>query len=104
MPAFAGKGFATIAERHSGLQDNFSYGRVTEDEIAAMTRAALGEARPDAVIYFCTNFAGASVAPLIEIEFGIPVLDSTALGVWGALRAANRKLSGLARWGRLFEM
>ncbi len=45
------------------------------------------EVQPDAVIYFCTNFFGAEIAPVLEAELGVPVLDSTALGVWGAMRA-----------------
>ncbi len=103
IKAFAGQGFETVSERHSGLLDNFSYGRVPPENIAAMTRAAVGEVRPDAVIYFCTNFFGAEIAPVLEAELGVPVLDSTALGVWGALRG-GRKPSVLARWGRLFTL
>ncbi len=28
-----------------------------------MTRAAVAETRPDAVVFFCTNFFGADIAP-----------------------------------------
>lgn len=104
VAAFAGKGFETVAERHAGLSDNFSYGLVPTPEIVAMTRAALGEARADAVIYFCTNFDGADAAAEIEREFNVPVLDSTALGVWGALKAAAYDTSGLRHYGRVFSL
>ncbi len=99
---FAGQGIETVSERHSGLIDNLSYGLVPPTEIAAMTRAAVTEARPDAVVFFCTNFLGAEIAPALEAELDLPVLDSTALGVWGALRAAGRSPSALGRWGRIF--
>ncbi len=99
---FSGQGIQTVSERHSGLVDNFSYGLVPAEEIAAMTRAAVAETRPDAVVFFCTNFFGAEIAPALELELDLPVLDSTALGVWGALRAAGRDPIVLARWGRIF--
>lgn len=101
--AFAAQGLPCIAERHSGLSDNFAYGDVPEAEIAAMTRAAVAEARPDAVVYFCTNFLGAEIAPGLEEELGLPILDSTALGVWGALRSTGAATASLARWGRIFR-
>lgn len=104
IAAFASKGIATVSERGSGLLDNFSYGLVPGSEIAAMTRAAIRETLPDAVVYFCTNFGGAEVAAEIEAEFGVPVLDSTALGVWGALRASGRNTLPLAHWGRIFAL
>ncbi|MBN8535218.1 MAG: Asp/Glu/hydantoin racemase [Rhizobiales bacterium] len=104
IAGFAGKGIETVSEVHSGLTDNFSYGEIAASEIAAMTRAAVAKARPQAVVYFCTNFDGAALAPVLEAELGIPVLDSTALGVWGALGAAGYDLGRLARWGRVFSL
>jgi maleate isomerase len=104
MAAFTARGFSIVSERHAGLTDNLSYGTVPEAEIAAMTRAAVCEAQPEAVVYFCTNFCGAFVAPSLEAECGVPVLDSTALGVWGALTAAGRRPSDLQHWGRIFAL
>lgn len=104
IAGFAAKGIVTVAERHSGLTDNLSYCTVSEREIAAMTRAALAEAKADAVVYFCTNFDGAGVVAPLEVELGIPVLDSTALGVWGALRSAGRATADLTGWGRVFAL
>lgn len=104
IAAFAAQGFTCVAERHAGLIDNFSYGEFPPSEIAAMTRAALAEAPADAVIYFCTNFGGASVAAEIEAEYDVAVLDSTALGVWGALSAAGHDTGGITGWGRVFQI
>jgi maleate isomerase len=97
-------GVAVAAERHSGLTDNLSYAFIGEAEIGAMTRAALAEARCDAVVYFCTNLAGAPVVPALEAELGVPILDSTTLGVWGALRAAGVDTAPLTRFGRVFAL
>jgi maleate isomerase len=104
IAGFASKGIATVSERHCGLNDNFAYGAVPPETIAAMTRAACAEAMPDAVVFFCTNFDGAALAPKLELELGIPVLDSTAIGVWGAARAAEFDLRLLNRWGRAFSL
>jgi maleate isomerase len=104
IAAFAAKGLPCAAERHAGLTDNFSYCIVPEGDIAAMTRAAVAESRPDAVVFFCTNFEGARVAPQLEAELGLPVLDSTALGVWAALRSMGADTSGLVGWGRVFGL
>lgn len=104
IAAFAARGFTCVAERHAGLIDNFSYGEIPAPEIAAMTRAALAEAPADAVIYFCTNFGGAPVAAEIEAEYDVTVLDSTALGVWGALSAAGYDTAGIEGWGRVFQL
>ena len=103
IAAFAAQGLTTVSERHSGLLDNFSYGLVPADDILGMTRSAILEAKPDAVVYFCTNFGGAEVASEIEKEFDLPVLDSTALGVWGALRAISFQAPSLHHWGRIFS-
>ncbi len=104
IAGFASQAIECVAERHAGLVDNFSYGTVSETEIAAMTRAAVGDRRPEAVVFFCTNFDGAAVAAALEDEIDLPVLDSTALGVWGALRAAGRDTTPLTRWGRIFGL
>jgi maleate isomerase len=103
VAGFASQGVAVASERGAGLIDNFAYGEVPEAEIAAMTRAAIAESRPDAVVYFCTNFYGAGIAAALEAELDLPILDSTALGVWGALRAAGRPTTPLGRWGRIFR-
>jgi maleate isomerase len=103
VAAFGKQGFACASERHSGLTDNLSYASVGADAIAGMTRAAVAEARPDAVVYFCTNFAGAFPAGALEDELDVPILDSTAMGVWGALRRMGADLAPLKRWGRVFD-
>ena len=71
--------------------------------MAALVRE-VAAARPEAIAIHCTNFRGAPVAPGLEAETGIPVLDSVAVSLWGALRAAGAGTAGLARFGRLFAL
>ncbi len=104
IKAFADRGIETVSEKHSNLTDNFSYCQISEAEIAAMTRAALKGSSAQAVVYFCTNFAGASVAPIIEAEFDVTVLDSTALGIWGAMKAGGYDTHKVKGWGKLFSL
>jgi maleate isomerase len=103
IAAFKAQGFLVTADKGAGLLDNFAYGEVPQADIASMTRAAVAEGKPDAVVYFCTNFHGAAIAPELEAELDLPILDSTALGVWGALRATMHPVAALGRWGRIFR-
>jgi maleate isomerase len=100
---FAAQGIACVSERHSDLIDNLTYASVREDEIAAMTRAAAAEGSPKAVVFFCTNFNGARIGAALEQEIGLPVLDSTAVGVWAALKTAGYDTSRVRGWGGLFD-
>lgn len=95
-------GFACTAERHAGLSDNFAFARLGESEIADMVKAVAAEG-VDAVAIVCTNMAGAAVAPALEEELGLPVLDSVAVTLWKALTLAGCGTEALARWGRVFR-
>ena len=98
---YASIGVEIPAEGHLELSDNFSFALAREADIAEMCRAA---ARPgvDAVAIVCTNMRGTMVAPDVEREIGVPVLDSIAVTLWGCLRAAGVGTGPLGRFGRLF--
>jgi maleate isomerase len=102
IAGFAAQGITCVSERHSDLIDNLSYASVGENDIAAMTRAAVAEASPQAVVFFCTNFNGARVGAALEREIGLPVLDSTAVGVWASLKAGGYDTGRIRGWGNLF--
>lgn len=98
-------GIDCSAERHLGLQDNFSFSQVTEEEIREMVREVMSgpePARPEAVAIYCTNLRGAPMAAALEAEFGVPVYDTIATVVWKSLRLAGVDTRRLARWGSLF--
>ena len=100
---YASLGFACAAERHLGLQDNFSFAAVPEETLAGCIRA-VASAGVDAVLVLCTNLAAAPLVAALERELGVPVLDSVACAVWGALSVAGIDPAGLAHWGRLFQL
>jgi len=95
--------FSCSAERHlGGARDNFSFAEVTEDEIADMVRD-VAKAGCDAVAIVCTNLKGSAIAPALERELGIPVLDSISVTLWKSLVLAGRDPSALAAWGGPFK-
>jgi maleate isomerase len=94
-------GFACTAERHLGLQDNFSFAEVAPEEIAAMTRAVVNEGC-DAVAIVCTNMRGAGIAAALEAECGVPVYDSVAVTLFQSLRIAGCDPGVIRGWGSLF--
>jgi maleate isomerase len=95
--------FSCSAERHLGEgRDNFSFAEVTEDEIARMVRD-VAEAGCDAAAIVCTNLKGSAIAPVLERELGIPVLDSISVTLWKSLVLAGRDPSALAAWGGPFK-
>ena len=97
-------GLTCTAERHLGLQDNFSFAEIDETTIAGRVRETAREGC-DAVVILCTNMGGTRIAPDLERELGLPIYDSIAVTLWGSLGAVGRKPSELAgRWGRLFAI
>ncbi|MGQ0546805.1 MAG: maleate cis-trans isomerase family protein [Betaproteobacteria bacterium] len=95
-------GFHCVAERHLGLQDNFSFSEVTADQVRAMARE-VAQARPQAITIFCTNLRGAPLAAELERELEIPVYDTIATVVWKSLKLAGVDPRRVGGWGRLFR-
>ena len=77
---YAGAGVNVVAEEHLDITDNYAFGEVTTDRIAAMIRACAA-AGADAVLVVCTNLRATGLAPPLEVELGIPVLDSITVTV-----------------------
>jgi maleate isomerase len=99
---YAACGFDCVAERHLGLQHNFSFSEVGADDIGRMTREVAKE-RPQAITIFCTNLRGAPLVEALEAELGIPVYDSIATVVWKSLSLAGADPARIKGWGRLFR-
>lgn len=96
------EGIHCVADANSGLSDNLSYASVSAARISAMVRQ-VAAVKPQAVLCLCTNFPAAVVAAPMEAELGIPVFDSTALGVWHALQLCGADTRAAApAWGSLF--
>jgi maleate isomerase len=99
---YARAGVEVVAERHLGLQDNFSFSEVDEATLTRLCRE-VAAARPQALVILCTNLRGAALAPALEAELGIPVIDSISAVVWKSLQLAGIDTRRVTRWGRLFQ-
>jgi maleate isomerase len=97
---WAGEGLECAADARLDIEDNFAFAEVAPETLAAMVRN-VARSRPDAIAIVCTNLAGAGIAEALEQETGIPVHDSVAVTLWGALGAARRRDITIAGWGRL---
>ncbi|MGG5885695.1 hypothetical protein ACLF3G_01060 [Falsiroseomonas sp. HC035] len=99
----AAEGIEMVAEASLGITDNLTYATVGYDSVAALVRQV---AKPgvQAIVMWNTNCAAAPLAAALEAETGIPLLDATALGVWGGLAAAGIAERPGAAWGRLFSL
>jgi len=95
-------GFSVAAERHLGMQDNFSFSTVTDMEIRAMVRDVAAE-RPNAIAIICTNMRGAPLAEELEAAHGIPVYDTVSTTVWKSLKIAGVETSRVKGWGTIFS-
>jgi maleate isomerase len=102
VETFGAEGLTCVAEEHLNDPGNFSFSTYAADQIAGMTRR-VATGGPDAISIFCTNFNGAAVAPGLEAELGIPVIDSTALTLWHAMVLAGADPAIVQGQGALFQ-
>jgi maleate isomerase len=98
----AAEGITVVAERHLGITDNFSFGTVSTNVIARMIREAAAPPA-EAVLVLCTNLRAAPLVDALERELGVPILDSVATAVWGAMRLAGVDPARVTGWGSLFS-
>jgi maleate isomerase len=88
----AREGFETVAERHLEDPGNWSFASHPPALVDALVEAVAAEARPkerpEAIIIHCTNFRGLPGALGLAARLGIPVLDSVAMSLEGALSVA----------------
>ena len=99
---YAASGFECVAERHLGLQDNFSFSEVGADDIRRMTRE-VAKWKPQAITIFCTNLRGAPLVEELERELDIPIYDTIATVVWKSLKLAGAEPRRVDGWGQLFR-
>jgi maleate isomerase len=99
---FASEGWTCVAERHLRDKGNFSFSEYGADVLSALMRE-VAAAKPQAIAVFCTNLRAAPLVDALERELGIPIYDTVATGVWGALRLAGADPTRIKGWGRLFQ-
>lgn len=98
---YAKAGYTIVADRHLGIQDNFSFSEISSDQMRAMVRE-VAAAKLDAIAIVCTNMRGAPLAEELESQHGIPVYDTVATTMWKSLRVAGVDPRRVKGWGRVF--
>jgi maleate isomerase len=77
---YAAMGIRVAAAQRRDLTENTAYAAITPDEIADMARQ-VAAADVDAIVILCTNLAGASIAPALQAELEVPVIDSVRVSI-----------------------
>ena len=95
-------GVEVVAERHLGIRVNHDFAGVAPQTLLSLMREVAAD-RPQAITTFCTNLRAAALAPEVERELGIPLLDTVSTTVWGMLRAAGVAPAEVTGWGSLFQ-
>jgi maleate isomerase len=95
------EGYQVPAVAALGLEENFAFATITEEQVAGMLRDSSGPGT-DAIAVVCTNVAAAGIGARLEDELGAPVVDSVAVTLWHALRLVGAS-GALPGWGRLYQ-
>jgi maleate isomerase len=88
--------------RALGQVNNHEAAAVPASRIIALARDLAAEATPDAILLWSTNLFGLDAMAPLEAELGIPVIDSAAAGVHGALRVIGADMAPATPLGRIF--
>lgn len=99
----ADEGLEVVAEHHFGDPGNHSFARFTESEVEAALRAVARAPGLDAIAVVSTNLRGARPAARLEAELGLPIFDTVATALWGALRRAGADPRAVRGWGSVFD-
>jgi maleate isomerase len=95
-------GIEVVAERHLGICVNHDFALVPPDTLYGLMRE-VAQAQPQAIATYCTNLHAAPLAPRLEAELGLPLLDTVSTTVWGMLRTAGVAPSAVRGWGSLYD-
>jgi maleate isomerase len=96
-------GFDIVADRHLGMQDNFSFSTVSPEQLRQMTME-VAAAKPDAIAIVCTNMRGAPLTEELERAHGIPIYDSVSTTLWKSLKVAGVDTGRIKGWGKVFSL
>jgi maleate cis-trans isomerase len=94
-------GFKVVAARGLGMVDNLAVGRLGPESAYELARGA-GAADADAVVLACTNWRSMDMIERLERELGKPVLSTTQVSVWDALRLTGYR-GEIPGYGRLLR-
>ncbi len=94
-------GLKVVAARGLGMVDNLAVGRLGPESAYELARDA-AHADADAVVLACTNWRSMDVIERLERELGKPVVSTTQVSVWDALRLIGYR-GEISGYGRLLR-
>lgn len=94
-------GLKVVAARGLGMVDNLAVGRLGPESAYDLARDA-AHADADAVVLACTNWRSMDVIERLERELGKPVVSTTQVSVWDALRLVGYR-GEVSGYGRLLR-
>jgi maleate isomerase len=94
-------GFQVIAAHGLGMVDNLAVGRLGPDSAYELARH-VSAADADAVVLACTNWRSMDVIERLEQELCRPVVSTTQVSVWDALRLVGYR-GEIAGYGGLLR-
>ena len=96
-------GLKVAAARGLQMVDNLAVGRLGPESSYDLARAAAATAPDaDAIVLACTNWRSMDSIEKLERELGKPVLSTTQVSVWDALRMVGYR-GEIAGYGRLLR-
>jgi maleate isomerase len=95
-------GLKVVVARGLGIMDNLAVGRLGPESAYELALSAAAAADADAVVLACTNWRTMDVIEKLERELGKPVLSTTQVSVWDALRMVGYR-GEVAGYGRLLR-
>lgn len=94
-------GFQVVNDKGLGLVDNLTVGRLDASTALDLARA-IDTPDAQAIVLACTNWKSMQVLEQIEEELGKPVLSTTQVCIWAALRMMN-ETQAITGYGRLLR-
>lgn len=94
-------GCNVLAAHGLGLVDNLVVGRLDVSSAYDLARR-IDRADAEAIVLACTNWKTMDAIERLERELGKPVVSTTQVSIWAALRAIGR-IEGVPGYGRLLR-
>lgn len=94
-------GFTVLNAQGLGLVDNLVVGRLDESSAYELARE-VDRSDAQGIVLSCTNWRTMAVIERLERELGKPVVSTTQVSIWAALRALDER-QGIAGYGRLLR-
>lgn len=92
-------GFECCASINESITVNDGFASISIETISDRCRR-VAAANPQVIVIHCTNMRAADALEPLEAELGITILDSVAVGFWGALQRIQSPLT-VRGFGRL---